>query len=122
MHDMYLVSCLMRGRTRAKGAAVARRLLHADVDGQLDIDRVRKLPGRSPSLRAHLVTATSTFQWPKISPSLNTPLCAVGWAGYLRGAPGKISDNDFLRPAGTFNHKPTLAGGDPAPMSWLVRP
>ncbi len=28
----------------------------------------------------------------------------------------KISDNDLLRPPGTFNYKPTVAGGEPAPV------
>jgi hypothetical protein len=64
-YDMYVCSCLMRGRIRTKGAAVARRLLHADVDIQTDVSRVHKVGG-FPIASGRPATPTSTFRSPRI--------------------------------------------------------
>jgi hypothetical protein len=34
----------------------------------------------------------------------------------------KHSDNDLLRPPGTFNHKSAAAGDEPTPVVWLIKP
>jgi hypothetical protein len=47
---------------------------------------------------------------------------SVGVGAYLGAIDSKITDNDLLRPPGTFNYKPTLDGRDPAPVEWVVRP
>ena len=118
---MYVCSCLMRGRTRAKGAAVVRRLPHADVDSQIDLERVHTVGG----LAVGSGSAGHGHVYVPVTEDLTLTeyeaLCR-GLVRYFGADPGKISDNDFLRPAGTFNHKPTLAGGEPAPVTWLVRP
>ncbi|MGB0972436.1 MAG: hypothetical protein ACPGVG_15980 [Mycobacterium sp.] len=38
------------------------------------------------------------------------------------GGDSKISDNDLQRPPGTLNHKPTMAGGEPTSVRWLIEP
>ncbi len=120
-YDMYVCSCLMRGRTRAKGAAVVRRLPHADVDTQLEVDQVREVNGFAIASgtpgHAHVYVPVAEELTVTEFDALSR-----GLVRYFGGDPGKISDNDFLRPAGTLNHKPTLTGGEPVPVTWLVRP
>jgi putative DNA primase/helicase len=120
-YDTYVCSCLMRGRTRAKGAAVVRTLPHADVDSQLDVERVQDVNGFAIASgtpgHAHVYVRVAE----DLTVTEYDALCR-GLVRYLGGDPGKISDNDFLRPAGTLNHKPVLTGGEPAPVTWLVRP
>ena len=49
-------------------------------------------------------------------------LCRA-WGRHLVGrADAKVSDNDLLRPPGTYNRKPTVRGGKPVPVRWLVKP
>ncbi len=120
--DVYVGTCLMRGPRRTKGAAVERTRPHADIDhGHLDPEKVRAINGwaigsGTPG-NAHVYVETDE----SLTVSEFEILCR-GLADYLGGGDAKISDNDILRPAGTFNQKPTLAGEDPAPVDWLVKP
>lgn len=121
--DVYVCPYLMHADKRTPAAAVARDLVHADIDhGGLDLDKVRALDGcfavASGTLgNGHVyVTLTQSVpaNWHKL-------LCR-GLADYLGGGDAKNSANDVLRPPGTFNHKPTSKGGAPTPVQWLVRP
>jgi hypothetical protein len=120
--DVYLCPYVMRYAKRAKHDAVARQLAHTDVDsGLLDLDRVHQLGGfavasGSPG-NGHVYVRLSE---PVTGPQ-HEVLCR-GLVARLQGDPGKVNDNDLLRPPGTFNHKPAAAGGDAAPVEWLVRP
>lgn len=91
-------------------------------NGVLDLDKVRALHGFAVASggttgngHAYVALAESVPQhW-------HRKLCrALGV--YLGAVDHKIADNDLLRPPGTFNHKPTTAGGDPALVEWIVRP
>ena len=114
--DVYVCPYLMRDRKRAKGNAAGRRLVHSDVDGgRLDLDAVRELGGfaigsGSPG-NGHVYVVLSHT----VMPAQHELLCK-GLAAQVGGDEAKISDNDLLRPPGTFNHKPTVTGGAPAPV------
>lgn len=121
--DVYVCPYLMHGNKRAKGAAVARRLVHADVDnGALNLARLVDLDGfavgsGSPGNgHAYLPLSESVpGHW-------HTTLCR-GLGTYLGAVDSKITDNDVLRPPGTWNHKPpTFGTGEPAPVVWLRHP
>lgn len=103
--DVYVCACLMRGRTRTKGAAVTHRMVHADVDTDTDLDRVRTVNGSAIASgtpgHAHVYVAVAD----DLSINEYQALCR-GLVGFFGGDPGKICDNDVLRPAGTLNHKP----------------
>jgi putative DNA primase/helicase len=109
--DVYACPYLMRSRARTKGNAGAHILVHADVDGQLDLAVVEDLGGFAVSSgtpgHAH-VYIPLTYA---VTAAQHELLCR-GLAGRL-GGDAKISDNDLLRPPGTLNHKPTVAGGSP---------
>ena len=117
--DVYVCPYLMRDRKRAKGTAAGRRLVHSDFDGAaLDLDAVRGLGGFAVGSgtpgHGHVYIPLTHV----VMPAQHELLCK-GLAAYLGGDMAKISDNDLLRPPGTFNYKPTVAGGDPAPVEWL---
>jgi len=115
--DVYACPYPMVGDKRAQGAAAARRIAHADVDGDLDVDKARRLgaivvgsgtPGHGHGYVA--LTESVPAVW-------HRELCrALG--AYLGDADAKISDNDVLRPPGTLNHK----RGQERPVVWLIRP
>jgi hypothetical protein len=122
LYDVYVCPYLMWGNKRAQGAAVNRILIHADVDGALlDPDKVRTLGGfavgsGTPGNGHAYVPLTESVTAPQ-----HRALCkALG--ACLGAKDAKISDNDLLRPPGTLNYKPTLVGGEPAPVQWAVRP
>ena len=122
LHDVYVCPYLMWADKRAKGAAVTHMLVHADVDdGLLDADRVRALGGFAVGSG----TPGHGHAYVRLSESVSAPqhraLC-WGLGAYLGAIDSKIADNDLLRPPGTFNYKPTLHGGDPAPVDWVVHP
>ena len=120
--DVYLCPYLMHGGKRAKGAAVERRIVHCDYDGDIDLGRVRELGG--------FAVASGTPGHAQVYISLTDPVTAAhheilckALGGYLGGdADSKISDNDLMRPTGTWNHKPTVDGREPAAVEWLIRP
>jgi hypothetical protein len=113
---------LMWSDKRAKGAAVARPQVHADIDhGHLDGEKVRAIDGFAVASgtpgNGHVYVALTE----SVPAHWHRALCR-GLGDYLGGADAKISENDVLRPPGTLNHKPTAAGGDPAVVTWLVPP
>ena len=130
--DTYVCPYVLQDKQRVKGAG-ARRVAHTDVDhDHLDRGEVERLgayaiaSGTPGHAQVYVPLAYA------VTPAQHDALCRglVAWFG---GDPGKISDNDLLRPAGTWNRKPTVAGGviggrptvdgdPPAPVSWLVRP
>ena len=120
--DVYVCPYLMWADKRTPAAAVMRRIAHAEVDGGLlDPDKVRELngfaiasgtPGNGHAYVA--LTESVPANWHK-------ELCR-GLGKYLGAVDAKIAANDVLRPPGTLNHKPTVTGGQPAPVEWLVRP
>lgn len=119
--DAYACPYLMVGDKRAKGAAVDRTKAHADCDGQIDLDKVRAINGfavASGSGGHAQVFVALTESVPAIQ---QEALCrALG--NYLGDADAKISDNDVLRPPGTWNHKARARGAQPTPVQWLIRP
>jgi RepB DNA-primase from phage plasmid len=121
--DVYVCPYLMHADKRAKGAAVARDHVHADVDaGLLDAEKVRALngfavasgtPGNGHAYVA--LTESVPARW-------HEALCR-GLGAHLGAVDAKISDNDVLRPPGTFNHKSAAKdGAAPTPVKWLVGP
>ena len=121
-NDVYVCTNLMWSDKRAQGAAVTHTLIHADKDtGQLDPEKVRAIDG--------FAVASGTPGHGHVYVQLSEPVTAAqhrvlcrALGDYLGGADAKISDNDVLRPPGTLNHKPTVTGGEPAAVEWLVRP
>jgi hypothetical protein len=116
--DVYACPYVMKDKHRLKGNAVTRQLVHADVDGELDAQAVESLGGFAVSSgtpgHAH-VYVRLTYA---VTAAQHGLLCR-GLAEYLH-ADCKVSDNDLLRPAGTLNHKPAAAGGEPVLADWLV--
>lgn len=121
--DAYVCPYVMVGEKRAQGAAAARSIVKADVDGgRYDPDKAEQLDaaavGSGSEGNAHvyvLLAESVPFNWHE---ALSRALVA-----HL-DADAKISDNDVLRPPGTFNHKARVrvAGGEPSPVRWLRRP
>ena len=121
LYDVYVCPYLMWANKRAQGAAVNHILVHADVDnGRLDLDKVRTLGGFAIGSG----TPGNGHVYVPLSASVTQPqhrqLCQA-LRKYFDAADAKISDNDLLRPPGTWNYKPTLAGGEPAPVGWAGR-
>lgn len=113
--NVYVSSHVLRSKSRSLGNAADRRLLHADVDHDLDLELVKAIDG--------FAVASGTPGHGHVFVRLDEPvsieeyqrLCrALGQ--YLGGADAKISDNDVLRPPGTLNHKTA----PPRPVTWLV--
>nr|WP_243703133.1 DUF3631 domain-containing protein [Mycobacterium marinum] len=120
--DVYVCPTLMVAEKRAKGAAADRLNVKADIDGEVDLDKVREVGGfavlsGSPG-HAHVYVPLAET----VPAHHYTALCrALG--AYLGHADSKIADNDVLRPPGTHNHKPTaLDGSPPAPVDFVIRP
>lgn len=108
----------MKDASRTKGNAGQRVLIHADVDGDLDEQKVAQLggfvvPGGTPG-HGHVYVPLS---WP-VTPAQHEALCR-GLSAHL-GGDHKYADNDLLRPPGTFNYKTNVDGGNPTAvvMSW----
>ncbi|BBY01047.1 hypothetical protein [Mycobacterium seoulense] len=120
--DVYVCTSVMRGRTRAKGAAVERTRIHADADhGHLNPDKVTAIGGWAISSgtpgNGHVYAETTE---PLTVTEYDILSRALG--DHLGCADSKISDNDVLRPPGTYSQKATLSGGEPTPVRWLVTP
>jgi hypothetical protein len=110
----------MRYAARREGEAVTHQLVHNDVDGDPNLDKVRAIGG--------FVVASGTPGHVHVYVPLTEPVPAhwhralcEGLRDYL-GGDDKIADNDLLRPPGTLNHKQVPKGGEPVPVEWLVRP
>jgi putative DNA primase/helicase len=119
--DVYACPFLMWGDKRAQGEAVARRIVHADCDGDIDLDKVRALGGFAVASgtpgHAHVYVELTE----PVPANQHRELCrALG--NHLGDADAKISDNDVLRPPGTLNHKEAARGGLPTFIEWLVKP
>lgn len=124
-HDVYVCPYAHPGRHRSKGGAVARRHVHADIDGPLDLARVRFVGGiavASGSVDAdgkphgHVYDRLNA----DVPPYVQEALCA-GLGEFLSREywdESKVADNDVLRLPGTLNYKTD----PPRPVSWLVRP
>lgn len=110
--DTYMCPYLMRDRRRAKGNAVTRMLVHTDVDTRLDLAAVQELGGFAVASgtpqHGHAYVRLSYA----VTAAQHEVLCR-GLAKRLGGDPGKVSDNDLLRPVGSWNYKPTVDGADP---------
>jgi hypothetical protein len=122
--DTFICPYPLQG-VRRKGNASVRTHVHADVDGPLDLDRVREFGGMAvasgstakdgrPHGHVYLRLARS------VDAATHTALC--GALGRAVGGPywdeSKCLDNDVLRPPGTLNHK----HGRAAPVAWLIAP
>lgn len=120
--DVYLCPYLMPQKKRSKHLdGIEMRLVHADCDGDVDLDKVRDLNG--------FAVASGTPGHAHVYVQLSTPverleherLCrALG--KYLGDADAKISASDVLRPPGTLNHKGRARGERSSVVEWLVRP
>lgn len=126
MHQDWIGEGAQRRTGRAKGQSVARALVHADIDrepfDEAKADNLRVLGGFAIASGSpdHVHAYVGLIE--SVSPAQHEALCR-GLGAYIGGAdPAKCSDNDVLRPPGTFNYKPTVFGQPPAPVTWLVRP
>jgi hypothetical protein len=121
--DVYGCPYLMSGTGRAKHCSMRRPHAHSDVDGgALDLDAVRALDGfaigsGTPG-NGHVYVLLSR----SVSFAHHEQLCRALGEHLGTKDTSKISDNDLLRPPGTFNYKPTVHGEPTVPVTWLVRP
>lgn len=124
--DCFVVPYPHRPRaSRRKGCALARTHVHADVDGALDLGRLRALGGFAVASggvtpegqpKAHAFVRLTE----SVPAAAHERLCRA--FGALVGGTGhdtsKVGDADYLRPPGTLHHKT----GEGRPVAWLVRP
>jgi hypothetical protein len=119
--DVFVCPYILTGPARNKGTAVSRKLVHADVDDNLDLEKVRELCG----FAVYSGTRGHAHGYVPLTESVTVPqheaLCR-GLGRYLGADDAKISDNDLLRPPGTRNFKSTVTGGQPTAVEWAVRP
>ena len=115
--DVYMCPYPMKEPRRVKGGAGQRVLIHADVDQELDEQKVIDIGGfivRSGSAgHGHVYVPLA---WP-VTPVQHEALCR-GLAATL-GGDAKYSDNDLLRPPGTWNYKSKVDGADANPVTAL---
>ena len=108
---------------RAKGNAVTLRLVHCDVDSGVTLEEVRQLGGTvvwsGTDKNGHIYILLTVA----VTQEQHAVLCK-GLIARFGGDKGKWSDNDLLRPPGTFNYKPTVmnGGGKPAVPVTLAEP
>jgi putative DNA primase/helicase len=119
--DVYVCPYVMPRERRTKWAAVARTIVHADVDGDLDLEKVRTLGGFAVGSGSHGHAHVYVALTESVSGPQHEALCR-GLGCYLGAVDSKCSDNDLLRPPGTLNHKPTVTGGRATPVGWGERP
>jgi putative DNA primase/helicase len=118
--DVYICPYLGSTRKRTKGKSVSRNVVHTDADNHdLDAETVRAIGGFAVASgtegHAHVYVPLAQSVPLAEHTILCQRLCAV-----FHGDIAKHSDNDVLRPPGTLNHKPTLDGGNPVQVEWLV--
>ena len=126
MQQDWMIEGTKRRTGRAKGRSAARPLVHADMDREPfdneKADKLRTLGGfaiasGSPGHVHAYVALTESV------PLVQHEALCRGLGAYLGGAdPAKCSDNDVLRPPCTSSLKPTVGGGEPAPVGWLIEP
>jgi hypothetical protein len=120
-YDVYVAPYLSQTTKREKGSG-KRDKAHADYDGHnLDIAEIERLGGFAVESgtpgHAHVYIPLTHA----VTPAQHEILCrAIG--KHLGDSDAKISDNDLLRPPGTFNYKPTTRGESPAPVRFLIPP
>jgi putative DNA primase/helicase len=120
-YDLYVCPYLMRGKKRTPSEALTLTKIHADIDGDCDLDKVADLGGWAVSSgtpgHAHVYVALAEpipLHW-------HEALCR-GLGTYLGHADAKIRPNDVLRPPGTLNHKSRARGHASSPVDWLIKP
>lgn len=119
--DVYVCPYLMHGDKRHKAGAVARMVLHADVDTDFDLEKIRTIGGCA----IFSGTPGHTHVYVQLAagvPNHHHTALERALVSYLGGDPAKISDNDVLRPPDTLNYKPTIDDKDPAEVMWLLHP
>ncbi|MGB8388753.1 hypothetical protein [Mycobacterium sp.] len=120
--DVYVSTSLMRIATsRGKPQTAGLWCLHADADQPgLNLDRVAD--------QDWCAIASGTPGHHHIYVPLSEPVTEAAFQALqnalvdLLGADNKKAGNDVLRPPCTYNFKPTLDGGDPVPVRWVVQP
>lgn len=120
-HD-WIVEDGKRKTGRHKGGAVSLVTVHADIDGQLDIEKIKSIDG---ALAVASGSPGHAHVYVRLSESITSgqhDVLSRGLGSYLGNADAKYSDNDLLRPPGTLNHKAAVAGGEPTPVAWLLKP
>lgn len=124
--DVHICPYLMREKKRSKGGAVERWKVHADLDKPENINQDRLL-----SLIGHIYFAESGSPYhyhvycllTRSVPQPHHEALCRGLGAYIGGADvAKCSDNDYLRPPGTLNRKPTVDGGQPNPVTLVIAP
>jgi hypothetical protein len=120
--DVYICPNLMHANKRAQGAAVARMVVHSDLDeGRYDPEKVKAVGGFAVASgtpgNAHVYVPLTE----SVSADVHRELCR-GLSRYLGAGDPKIADNDLLRPPGTFNHKAAARGGELASVQLLISP
>jgi hypothetical protein len=119
--DVYIGTCLMTQPRRAKDTAASRHTIHVDVDGGLDLDKVREIGGFAVGSgsqgHGHVYVPVSE----NLTPAEFAMLSRAAQK-YFGAKDAKIADNDILRPPGSLNYKSAARGGEPTPVVWLVHP
>lgn len=124
--EVFLCPYRLRGsHVRENGRSIARRHVHADVDGPVDLATVRYLGGMAVASGSTAADGSPHGHvYMRLTESvpghMHAALCrAVGqYVGGEHHDTSKVGDGDVLRPPGTLNHK-----GDRArPVAWLIRP
>ena len=121
--DVYVCPYVLSGPRRTKHTSVAPDVVHCDGDDGVDLEKARTIPGV-------FVVGSGTEGHGHVYVRLTRPvlhhqhqaLCK-GLAVYLGAKDPKFSDNDVLRPPGTWNFKPRADDPDaaPLPVTWRMR-
>jgi hypothetical protein len=121
--DVYVGPYLTHGSKRAQGAAVARPIVKADIDsGNIDLNRLRALHGWAVGSGTPGNGHGYLNLEESVSANVHEALCR-GLGADLGAKDSKVSDNDVLRPPGTFNWKAhTRQSGGPSPVEFLIEP
>jgi hypothetical protein len=120
--DIYVCPNILSTERRLKGTAVTHRLLHADADSGADASKIKALEGFAVASGSHGHAQVY------VPSACDLPLgqyaaLQQGMRAYF-GGDNKISDNDLLRPVGSFNYKAVVLHGlaEPYPVEWIVMP
>jgi putative DNA primase/helicase len=122
--DIYLCPYPLSGQERAKDTAVVLDKVHCDGDDGVDLAKAEAIRGAcavgSGTPRHAHVYVLLTHSVP---PHHHEEFCKR-LAVYLGAKDPKFSDNDLLRPPGTWNFKPRADDpkAEPLPVRWLIRP